>query len=81
MLLLDEYGSLEFNKGSFDVSALIHPRGIKNAVLFGSRQGSLQLWNINTSKLLYTFQGWNSAVRTLEQVSVQLHKHLLVLKD
>jgi hypothetical protein len=67
-LFAEEFGQLQFNKSSFDVSAIVHPQGIKNVVLFGSRQGSLQLWNINTSKLLYTFVGWDSAVTALEQV-------------
>jgi U3 small nucleolar RNA-associated protein 21 len=66
--VLEEFGQLQFNKSSFDISAVVHPRGIKNVVLFGSRQGSLQLWNINTSKLLYTFAGWDSGVTALEQV-------------
>lgn len=36
-------------------------------VLLGSRQGSLQLWNLHKGKLIYTFLGWNSPVTVLEQ--------------
>ena len=65
-----EFSELKFDSSVFDISAVMHPRGLKNLVLFGSRQGRLQLWNVNTSKLLYTFTGWDSPVTTLEQVLV-----------
>ena len=63
-----EWSELKFDSSLFDISALVHPQGLKNLILFGSRQGRLQLWNINTSKLLYTFTGWDSPVTVLEQV-------------
>jgi len=63
-----EFGELKFDSSTFDISAAVHPQGLTNLTLFGSRQGRLQLWNINTSKLLYTFTGWDSPVTTLEQV-------------
>lgn len=31
-------------------------------VLVGSREGSLQLWNISTKKKLYEFKGWKSSI-------------------
>lgn len=34
-------------------------------VLLGSEEGSLQLWNLQSKKLVYTFAGWNSPVRCI----------------
>ena len=68
--LSEEFSELKFDSSMFDISALMHPRGLHNLVLFGSRQGRLQLWNVNTSKLLYTFTGWDSPVTVLEQVCI-----------
>jgi len=65
-----EWSELKFDSSLFDISALVHPQGLTNLILFGSRQGRLQLWNINTSKLLYTFTGWDAPVTTLEQVQL-----------
>lgn len=31
-------------------------------MIFGSQDGSLQLWNISTKKKLYEFKGWNSSI-------------------
>ncbi|CAG04934.1 unnamed protein product, partial [Tetraodon nigroviridis] len=63
----DIYLRLEFNPASFDVSAMMHPSTYLNKVLFGSSQGALQLWNIKTSKLLFTFPGWSAGVTVLQQ--------------
>ena len=63
-----EFSELKFNSSQFCVSSLLHPRSLVNLVLFGSRQGRLQLWNINTTRLVYTFMGWDSPVTVLEQV-------------
>lgn len=51
----------------FSVTALVHPSTYLNKILLGSHEGSLQLWNLKTSKLIYTFNGWNSPVTVLEQ--------------
>lgn len=58
---------LEFENDKFEITAILHPSTYINKVLLGSDQGPLQLWNINTSKLIYTFKGWNSGVSVLEQ--------------
>eukprot|EP00066_Takifugu_rubripes_P003221 XP_003965647.1 PREDICTED: WD repeat-containing protein 36 [Takifugu rubripes] len=63
----DIYLRLEFNPSSFDVSAMMHPSTYLNKVLLGSSQGALQLWNIKTSKLLFSFPGWSAAVTVLQQ--------------
>ncbi|XP_063066369.1 WD repeat-containing protein 36 [Engraulis encrasicolus] len=63
----EEYLQISFDKVSFEVSALMHPSTYLNKILLGSRQGGLQLWNIKSNKLLYTFPGWASAVTALQQ--------------
>ncbi|NXV23981.1 WDR36 protein, partial [Cepphus grylle] len=63
----EEYLQVDFDKATFAVSAVLHPSTYLNKILLGSEQGSLQLWNIKSNKLLYSFPGWHSAVTTLEQ--------------
>ncbi|XP_022624237.1 WD repeat-containing protein 36 [Seriola dumerili] len=63
----DIYLRLQFDPNTFDVSAMMHPSTYLNKVLLGSSQGALQLWNIKTSKLLFTFPGWSSGVTSLQQ--------------
>lgn len=63
----DIYLRLEFDPASFAVSAMMHPSTYLNKVLLGSSQGALQLWNIKTSKLLFTFPGWSAGVTVLQQ--------------
>ncbi|XP_074546401.1 WD repeat-containing protein 36 [Halichoeres trimaculatus] len=63
----DIYLQLQFDSASFDVSAMMHPSTYLNKVLLGSSQGALQLWNIKTSKLLFTFPGWSAGVTVLQQ--------------
>ncbi|XP_069481588.1 WD repeat-containing protein 36 [Ambystoma mexicanum] len=63
----EEYLQLNFDKTVFAVSAIMHPSTYVNKILLGSRQGSLQLWNIKTNKLVYTFPGWSSGVTVLQQ--------------
>ncbi|KAM6902387.1 WD repeat-containing protein 36 [Xenentodon cancila] len=63
----DVYLQLKFDTNTFDVSAMMHPSTYLNKVLLGSSQGALQLWNIKTSKLLFTFPGWSAGVTVLEQ--------------
>lgn len=61
------YLELSFDGNVFNVSSAVHPSTYINKILLGSQQGALQLWNIRTSKLIYTFSGWSSAVTALEQ--------------
>ncbi|MBN3310749.1 WDR36 protein, partial [Amia calva] len=63
----EEYLQITFDKAVFDISAMMHPSTYLNKVLLGSCQGSLQLWNIKSNKLLYTFPGWGSGVSALAQ--------------
>ncbi|KAM4528147.1 WD repeat-containing protein 36 [Odontesthes bonariensis] len=63
----DVYLRLQFDPSVFHVSAMMHPSTYLNKVLLGSSQGALQLWNIKTSKLLFTFPGWSAGVTVLQQ--------------
>jgi len=44
-----------------------HPATYLNKMLFGSQEGKLQLWNLKTKKLIFTFKGWGSPVTCVEQ--------------
>ncbi|XP_048876461.1 WD repeat-containing protein 36 [Brienomyrus brachyistius] len=63
----DEYLQMAHDKASFEISAVMHPSTYLNKILLGSCQGSLQLWNVKSNKLLYTFTGWGSEVTVLQQ--------------
>lgn len=60
---------LELNFGNkiFQITAITHPQTYINKILLGSEQGQLQLWNLKTAKMIYTFKGWKSPVSVLEQ--------------
>lgn len=61
------YMQMEFQAKSFEISALTHPAAYLNKILLGSKQGKMQLWNLNTCKLIYSFKGWSAGVCVLEQ--------------
>ncbi|XP_006977993.1 WD repeat-containing protein 36 [Peromyscus maniculatus bairdii] len=63
----EEYLQLTFDKSVFQISTILHPSTYLNKVLLGSEQGSLQLWNVKSNKLLYTFPGWKAGVTALQQ--------------
>ncbi|XP_023323395.1 WD repeat-containing protein 36 [Eurytemora carolleeae] len=58
---------LTFNSEKFKISAICHPSTYLDKILIGSEQGSLQLWNLKSTKLVYTFKGWGSGVECIEQ--------------
>ncbi|XP_015915378.1 WD repeat-containing protein 36 [Parasteatoda tepidariorum] len=63
-----EENSLEIPFGSnTQISAIIHPSTYLNKILIGCRDGRLEIWNLRTTKLIYTFEGWGSPVTVLEQ--------------
>ncbi|XP_036165773.1 WD repeat-containing protein 36 isoform X2 [Myotis myotis] len=63
----EEYLQLTFDKSVFKISAILHPSTYLNKILLGSEQGRLQLWNVKSNKLLYTFPGWKVGVTALQQ--------------
>lgn len=50
-----------------NVTVLMHPDTYVNKVLLGTEEGVMLLYNVNTKKLLYTFEGWGSKVVTIVQ--------------
>lgn len=58
---------LKFSNKSFQITTIMHPSTYINKILLGSEQGSMQLWNLNSSKLIYNFKGWDAAITCLEQ--------------
>ncbi|XP_068103463.1 WD repeat-containing protein 36 [Hyperolius riggenbachi] len=63
----EEYLQLNFDKVNFGISALMHPSTYLNKILLGSQQGTMQLWNVKSNKLLHTFKGWESGITVLQQ--------------
>lgn len=61
------YGEIHFDPTTFLVTCAVHPSTYLNKILLGSSQGSLQLWNIHTNAMIYTFKGWGSPVMTVCQ--------------
>ena len=49
---------------------MIHPSTYLNKLLIGSTQGTMQIWNVRVSKMVYQFPSFGSAVTCLEQSPV-----------
>lgn len=62
------YLEMEFSNSTFHIRALVHPSTYLNKVVLGSKQGTLQLWNILKDQMLYSFTGWGSPITILQQV-------------
>ncbi|XP_073480708.1 WD repeat-containing protein 36 [Aquarana catesbeiana] len=63
----EEYLQMNFDRSYFTISAIMHPSTYLNKIILGSQQGTLQLWNVKSNKLLYTFKGWETGVTVLQQ--------------
>lgn len=63
-----QYSEIQFDKESFEITTVTHPSTYLNKILFGSKQGNLELWNIRKNSRIYTFSGWGHAVTAVEQV-------------
>ncbi|KAF9932543.1 hypothetical protein BGZ75_004042 [Mortierella antarctica] len=63
------YTTIDFDS-SFTATTLIHPSTYLNKVLIGSNQGTMQLWNIRTSTMVYAFKGFNSPITCFTQTPV-----------
>ncbi|RWS24154.1 WD-repeat protein-like protein [Leptotrombidium deliense] len=81
------YLEIPFSNSSFEITVLFHPSTFVNKILLGSKQGSMQLWNIRTQKLVYTFKGWNSSILCIEQspacnvVAIGLENGNIIIHD
>ncbi|KAF7731227.1 hypothetical protein EC973_000643 [Apophysomyces ossiformis] len=63
------YTEIEFDS-NFTVSAMIHPSTYLNKLLIASTQGTMQIWNIRTNKMIYQFKSFGSAITCLTQSPV-----------
>ncbi|KAF9141194.1 hypothetical protein BGX30_005300 [Mortierella sp. GBA39] len=63
------YTTIDFDS-SFTVTTLIHPSTYLNKILIGSNQGSMQIWNIRTSTMVYAFKSFNSPITCFTQTPV-----------
>lgn len=61
------YLEMTFSNATFHISTIVHPATYLNKILLGSFQGTLQLWNLRSAKLIYNFKGWGSPISVLEQ--------------
>ncbi|KRZ30000.1 Protein sidekick -like protein [Trichinella pseudospiralis] len=64
------YSTVPFDEKTFRVSAVCHPATYLNKLVFGSEQGTLRLFNVRTSRVVYEFQGWHSPVVVMQQSPV-----------
>ena len=58
---------LNFSSSVFKITKIMHPATYMNKILFASEQGQMQLWNIKSVRMIYTFKGWDSMISALEQ--------------
>ena len=64
------YLELTFPKDQFNISCIVHPATYLNKVILGSTQGSFQLWNLRTGRLVHSFEGWGSPINIIKQVGI-----------
>ncbi|XP_063827478.1 WD repeat-containing protein 36 [Ostrinia nubilalis] len=82
-----QFLELTFDINQFKITTMCHPPTYLNKILLGSKQGLLQLWNIRTSQLVYTFKGWKSAVTVIQPapavdvVAIALAKGQIILHN
>lgn len=60
------YLEIPFNAEKFEITAIAHPPTYINKMLFGSKQGSMQLWNLRDNRLIYTFIGQEKSITCIE---------------
>ncbi|CAG8563436.1 14007_t:CDS:10 [Funneliformis caledonium] len=62
-------GEIQFDE-NFTLSTIVHPSTYLNKILLGSKQGIMQIWNIRTKKVKYSFPSFGSAITFLTQSPV-----------
>ncbi|KAL7320299.1 rRNA-processing protein utp21, variant 2 [Mucor circinelloides] len=65
----DLYTEIEFGE-EFTATNMLHPSTYLNKILVSSTQGTMQIWNIRTNKMVYQFAYLGSAVTCLAQSPV-----------
>ena len=62
------YLAMEFSNSTFEISAALHPITYVNKILFASKQGTMQLWNVSKNKMIYDYKNLkDSPITVLEQ--------------
>ncbi|XP_048582009.1 WD repeat-containing protein 36 [Nematostella vectensis] len=61
------YLEVGFDSKTFHITCLMHPSTYLNKILLCSKQGSMQIWNIKTNKMIYSFEGWSCPITAVEQ--------------
>ncbi|KAI8323790.1 YVTN repeat-like/Quino protein amine dehydrogenase [Martensiomyces pterosporus] len=64
------FTEIEFERESFQVTAVVHPSTYVNKIVIGSAQGTMQVWNIQTRRCLYEFKSFGSGVACMVQAPV-----------
>lgn len=67
---MEMYAEFQNTAGSFDICAMLHPSTYVNKILLASRQGTMQLWNVLSGKMLYEFSSLGSPIVCLQQSPV-----------
>ncbi|KAL1936765.1 hypothetical protein VTP01DRAFT_899 [Rhizomucor pusillus] len=65
----ESYAEIDFGE-NFTATAMIHPSTYLNKILVASTQGTMQIWNVRTSKMIYQFSSFKSAITCLVQSPV-----------
>ncbi|CAG8567238.1 8534_t:CDS:10 [Acaulospora morrowiae] len=68
-VLREKHAEIPFDD-DFTITAIIHPSTYLNKVLIGSRQGNMQLWNVNSKKSIYSFASFGISITFLAQSPV-----------
>lgn len=69
ILGLESYAEIDFGE-NFTATAMIHPSTYLNKILVASTQGTMQIWNVRTSKMIYQFSSFKSTITCLVQSPV-----------
>lgn len=65
----DLYTEIEFGE-EFTATHILHPSTYLNKILVSSTQGTMQIWNIRTNKMVYQFRFMGSPITCLAQSPV-----------
>ncbi|EMR10637.1 hypothetical protein PNEG_01338 [Pneumocystis murina B123] len=69
ILSREMYLKIEFNQNE-SVLCMIHPATYLNKFILGKKDGTLQIWNIRTGKLIHQFSSFKFSITCLEQPPV-----------
>ncbi|KAG5440145.1 hypothetical protein PCANB_001714 [Pneumocystis canis] len=60
------YSEIKIDQKS-SISCMLHPATYLNKLVLGKIDGTLEIWNIRTMKIIYTFPSFKAAITCLEQ--------------